>query len=135
MESSPAPLFFHNAHSKDDLDKIYENPTIYLGSYTPAMDLDSLELRGITHILCAGSFMRPAFPDDFQYLTVDVHDSPDQDISQFFDEAYDFIEKANKSKGTIFIHCAAGISRSTTLACAYLMKKFHKPFSHILAKI
>ena len=43
------------------------------------------------------------------------------DISQHFETSYDFIDKARR-KTNILIHCYAGISRSTTVLIAYLMR-------------
>jgi len=48
----------------------------------------------------------------------------DQDIASYFKETYDFIESSDK----IFIHCAAGVSRSAAILIAYLMKKNKKRY-------
>lgn len=43
-------------------------------------------------------------------------------MSPFFQQACEFIEDARQSNGRILVHCACGVSRSTTLCCAYLIK-------------
>jgi len=55
------------------------------------------------------------------WLFFNVDDSEDQDISQYFLETVQFIERHRAEKNTILVHCAGGISRSTTLVAAYLM--------------
>ena len=53
------------------------------------------------------------------YLPVD--DKPDFDISQFFNKSNAFIEK-NRKRGNVLVHCIYGISRSSTIIIAYLMR-------------
>lgn len=43
-------------------------------------------------------------------------------MRQYFEQACQFIEEARQSNGAVLVHCVCGISRSTTLCCAYLMK-------------
>nr|XP_018629364.1 dual specificity protein phosphatase 1-like isoform X3 [Nicotiana tomentosiformis] len=59
-----------------------------------------------------------------------VHDRDDVNISNYFEECFDFIEKAKgkieEAKGQgggVLVHCFAGKSRSATIVIAYLMKK------------
>jgi protein-tyrosine phosphatase len=48
-----------------------------------------------------------------------VKDLPDEQLSRYFEEAYEFIEKSEK----VFVHCAQGKSRSATIVISYLIKK------------
>ena len=42
----------------------------------------------------------------------------------YFEESYIFIENAlKKENNRVFVHCAAGVSRSATIVIACLMKK------------
>ena len=50
-------------------------------------------------------------------------DNLDYPIDKHFDEAYEFIEHMRENNKNVLVHCHAGISRSATLVCAYLMKK------------
>jgi len=52
-----------------------------------------------------------------------------------FDKAFQFIDNASNEKSRILIHCAAGVSRSSTLLIAYLMKvnkwTFREAYEHV----
>ena len=51
-------------------------------------------------------------------------DLPQADISQYFDECVEFIDRAlSFSCGLVFVNCLLGFSRSTAIVSAYLMKK------------
>ena len=48
-------------------------------------------------------------------------DTPDQNLSQYFSVCNDFIHAARLREGNVLIHCLAGMSRSVTVAVAYIM--------------
>lgn len=54
-----------------------------------------------------------------EYHYIEVNDSEQEDISQYFESATDFI---HRQKGAVLVHCAAGVSRSATICIAYLMR-------------
>lgn len=57
-----------------------------------------------------------------QCKCINIADSSEQMLSKFFDEAHLFIDEARRRKCNILVHCQAGISRSPTIAIAYLMR-------------
>ncbi|KAJ3662999.1 hypothetical protein Zmor_007311 [Zophobas morio] len=58
---------------------------------------------------------------DKHYLCVMASDSPDQNLTQYFSLCNDFIHAARLREGNVLIHCLAGMSRSVTVAVAYIM--------------
>ena len=48
-------------------------------------------------------------------------DTPDQNLAQYFPVCNDFIHAARLKEGNVLIHCLAGMSRSVTVAVAYIM--------------
>lgn len=58
---------------------------------------------------------------DKHYLCIMAADTPDQNLSQYFAMCNDFIHAARIRDGVVLIHCLAGMSRSVTVAVAYIM--------------
>jgi predicted protein tyrosine phosphatase len=57
-----------------------------------------------------------------------ISDSLDENISNYFSEAFDYIETALNNKKIVLVHCGSGISRSPTIIISYLMKKYQLRF-------
>jgi len=99
------------------------NDTLFLGSYQDARNQSFLSRNKITHIVTVGAELKPLYPKQYKYLYIPAHDMPQYRLSVYFDQIADFIHNAiEEEKGIVFVHCFAGISRSTTSVLAYLMK-------------
>ena len=59
-------------------------------------------------------------------------DTPDQNLLQYFPVCNDFIHAARIRDGIVLIHCLAGMSRSVTVACAYIMSVTNLPWKEAL---
>ncbi|KAF4043426.1 Dual specificity phosphatase catalytic domain [Phytophthora infestans] len=95
---------------------------LYIGGALAAKNKSMLLQNGITHVInCAASVAPASFPDEFCYFNIRLRDHSSQDIARHFYSMFDFIERARESGGRIFLHCIKGISRSPTMAIAYLM--------------
>ena len=64
----------------------------------------------------------PQFSENVLHFVVPIDDRIDQDIGKFFDSTFEFIESALARNEKVLIHCAAGISRSGSIAIAYIMR-------------
>lgn len=101
--------------------EIVEN--IYQGNICSSLQKGTLTKLGITHILTVGNYLPLFYKDNFKYMCIKVKDKSDENLFQYFEEGFKFIDECISSGGKILIHCAAGYSRSTTMTCVYLIKK------------
>ena len=58
----------------------------------------------------------------FVYNRIPVFDNRGEDLLQYMDQSFRFIEEG-KHYGGVLVHCHKGISRSSTFVIGYLMKK------------
>jgi protein tyrosine phosphatase len=120
-------------------------PRLWLGSIDPTHDDEFFRSRGITHVVTAleshpHSITQIVFPSEHtdRYTTpamVDagvkqfhapVYDHPSAPLGYYFTEACRFIHDAltNNPTNVVYVHCFAGISRSSTLVAAYLILRY-----------
>ena len=100
-------------------------PGIYLGNYINANNLEEIRRLRINYILnCASDIKINNLPTDVKYCHLDMIDSPQLNIFQYFGKAFAFIESARKNNCNILIHCKLGISRSTSILIAYMIKHY-----------
>lgn len=100
-------------------------PGIYISSMAHARNKPLLDALKISAIINVSPKCCPNYFEDngnFSYLTIDEEDRTDSDLIQYFSIAFRFIERYSKNSG-VLIHCMAGVSRSATIAIAYVMKK------------
>eukprot|EP00659_Diplonema_papillatum_P002518 gene2518-3913_t len=98
-------------------------PFLCVGGQTPAENLETLLLAGITHVLnTVEMIVDCCFPDHFTYLSVEMRDTINEDIAAYFPHVVAYVERVrSKPRGKLFLHCQMGSSRSCTLIVAYLM--------------
>merc|ERR1712141_199464 len=101
------------------------NDKLYQGKGEQATNMQCIGDLKITHIINITKEHPNKFADDVVYLRLAIEDEKKSNLKRHFDEACDFITKALKKNGTVMVHCNLGVSRSSTIVLAYLMKERH----------
>ncbi len=99
-------------------------PNLYIGSYTEASHPQWLAFHGITHIVNMSIEHGNYFPKRFRYFRGDLYDDPRQSLEKTLKAGLKFIRDAISLGGIVFVHCHAGVSRSSSMVLYYLMKTY-----------
>ena len=97
---------------------------IFVSGAKVASSYDTLIKNKISRIVnCAVTVVDNYFIQDpnFTYLSLNLLDSRQDDLTWFFCEVINFIEKGRLAGQKTLIHCEKGVSRSCSFAIAYFM--------------
>ncbi|XP_038078196.1 dual specificity protein phosphatase 19-like [Patiria miniata] len=108
---------------KPDFQVVEVRPGLLLSSQDVATNLDLLNQHCVTHILNVATGISNVFPDTFVYKTVEILDLPETEITGYFEECFQFLDVARDIKGTVLVHCNAGVSRAPSIVIGYIMSK------------
>uniref|UniRef100_A0A671K5V0 protein-tyrosine-phosphatase n=1 Tax=Sinocyclocheilus anshuiensis TaxID=1608454 RepID=A0A671K5V0_9TELE len=98
-------------------------PHLYLGSQRDVLNKELMTQNGITYFLNASNTCpKPDFISDSHFMRIPVNDSYCEKLLPWLEKTNEFIDKAKVSNCRVIVHCLAGISRSATIAIAYIMK-------------
>ena len=131
---SPIKLYFKALMWTLGLNKVKKHknysevlPWLLLGSKEATENPRDLIQNGVTHVLNVTKEVKLIDPSQFVVKQVPIRDKSDEPIEVFFDEFISFIDRVEKCKGKILVHCTAGVSRAPSAVIVYLMakKNFH----------
>ena len=100
---------------------------LYLGDRHDAGSRKKMLDLGITHVVNATRDIANFFHGKLvggrriKYMNVNINDADGVDIMRYFGETNRFLLKCVRNGGRALIHCRAGVCRSTTILCAFLM--------------
>uniref|UniRef100_A0A452TIV1 Dual specificity protein phosphatase 8 n=1 Tax=Ursus maritimus TaxID=29073 RepID=A0A452TIV1_URSMA len=98
-------------------------PHLYLGSQKDVLNKDLMTQNGISYVLNASSSCpKPDFICESRFMRIPINDNYCEKLLPWLDKSIEFIDKAKLSSCQVIVHCLAGISRSATIAIAYIMK-------------
>lgn len=116
-------LFGNSGDSLDceDVSQILEDSSLYLSSHHPAKNIAILKHYQITHIVAITHLEAVHFPDDFQYKHLQLTDSRQSTLLDYFEDVNKWIDEARTNSGRVLVHCEAGMSRSASIVIGYLL--------------
>ena len=126
-----APCFPKMFNPEQDISKIL--PFLWIGSRGNALDralilgekpsIVGKKFGLIINVTPEHGGCPNKFEDEgIEYLRVALLDSLKQPIADYFDVTYQAIDKARAAGHYVLVHCEKGISRSSTIVIAYIMR-------------
>lgn len=97
------------------------NKILFQGRGDQATNQRIINTLNITHIVNISEH-KNAFPSKIKYLKLPLEDMASTNLSHHFEKTSAFIDEALNNDGRVLVHCNLGISRSSTITLAYLMK-------------
>ncbi|XP_010287543.1 PREDICTED: dual specificity protein phosphatase 19, partial [Phaethon lepturus] len=105
------------------------------GSQDAAHDLETMKKHKVTHVLNVAYGVQNAFLNDFVYKSISILDLPETDITSYFPECFEFIEKAKIQDGVVLVHCNAGVSRAAAVVIGFLMNSERLSFARAFSLV
>ena len=100
-------------------------PWLYVGSLSAAESLEQLRAHNVTAVLTVARNLSMNLDsmknNNINHLIVEIDDHPQANFLSVASQCWDFINKAEKSRSCLLVHCASGISRSVTAIVSWLM--------------
>jgi protein-tyrosine phosphatase len=105
---------------------------LYLSGYVPTQNDEYLKYYNIQAIIGLGydsdnreyrNIKEYAKKNQIERIYIDIADHPSSNIEQYFNITSSVIDKWTKQNKNVLIHCMAGVSRSVTILCAYIIYK------------
>ncbi|CAF3726254.1 unnamed protein product [Rotaria sp. Silwood1] len=99
---------------------------LYHGDMNHATNVNLLKNLGIKHIInTCNSPLPKSVTEKFNVLWINVLDDINTSINQYFEQTNDFLHLCKQKNDKVLVHCHMGISRSSSIILAYLIKYHH----------
>jgi len=110
---------------------------VLLGGKLVARNEKLLEESKVVAVLNITSSVQNYFEDKkkFVYMRINVQDSGDEKIENYFPDAVAFITTHIGPGQRVLVHCEEGQSRSPTIVIAWMMKHFNLPLKEAYEKL
>ena len=101
------------------------HPRVFITNYFGAKNKKHIQNNKISHIVNCTAELPCPFNSTLNYLQLPLADNTQVRIIDYFSKSYEWIEAAlnENTCNNVLIHCAAGSSRSGTIAIAYILSK------------
>lgn len=103
---------------------------LFLGNKSTGSDAELVRKFGIEAICNVGAG-KPKLTN-VATLKVSLPDRPDADLKSILDEAVDFIHSHIEKGESVLVHCQGAVSRSPSVAIAYMLKYCNMTFEESL---
>lgn len=111
---------YENAHKSIPTYPIHILNNLYIGDINSSIDENILSELNIGAIVVAGKNLQKKSFSNINYLQLEIDDSLEQNIKEYFSSTNNFIKKY-LTTSSVLIYCYSGISRSASIIIAYLI--------------
>ncbi|KIY70327.1 phosphatases II [Cylindrobasidium torrendii FP15055 ss-10] len=104
---------------------------LYLGSMAALYErgyLQSHNVRNVVQVIDAAWYPYLETDELENVYRIDILDHSSADLKPHLEKACDYIDRLLKSGKNVLVHCQQGISRSTSVVIAYLMRHRHMSY-------
>jgi len=105
-------------------------PRLFISNWYVSNDINFIRSKNIRAVITLEKTPKPENIVDYyrnnniDFMYIPINDSPDENIYQYFDSTFEFIKKHIDRGENVLVHCAAGISRSSTIIIHYIIRNF-----------
>ena len=96
-------------------------PFLWLGAAAGRTD-DMLKEKGVTLVINATNGCPMSKKCCVRQVKLKCEDAPGYNLKKHFEDVSGLIQEEKKNGGKVFVHCIGGISRSSSLVLAYLVR-------------
>jgi protein-tyrosine phosphatase/rhodanese-related sulfurtransferase len=121
--NSPIQSPSQKPKTDSSLDFFLDTGFMAIGSEQDAHNIELLNQHNVTHVLnCTPKDFHPEVLATRETMQIPINDNGMQDIISYLKQAFEFIHTARSTPNSkLLVHCYAGISRSVSIAIAYVM--------------
>jgi atypical dual specificity phosphatase len=104
---------------------------LFITCLETSLDMAQLKAEGISAILYIGDknkhkkALAAYAKKRIEHMYFELRDDPRSSIIPIFEPCYEFIHRFISDEKKVLIHCAAGVSRSSTILAYYLLKRYY----------
>lgn len=120
--------------SDDDREIQCVNQYLCIGNVNAACNAEHLRTEAVTNVVSLIGDVECA-PPDIARTSINVWDVHWQDMSEAFSRANDVINAVRADGGRVLVHCAAGVSRSSSVVIYHLMREHALSYEQALATV
>ena len=96
---------------------------LFHGDLGHACNMKLLKDLNIRHIInVCDCPLDSSVKENFNVLWINIDDAMNVDIKKHFDQTNEFLHQCKEKNERVLVHCQMGISRSSSIVLAYLMK-------------
>ncbi|KAG5653095.1 hypothetical protein H0H81_002320 [Sphagnurus paluster] len=111
--------------------------SLYVGSLSAVQDKDLLSEHRITHLVQVldAPWLPLSEKDGFNCYRIQILDQSTVDLKPHLEAVCNHIDKALRSGRNVLVHCQQGISRSTAIVIAYLIRNHGMSYDNAFALV